>query len=221
MPRTSGLLSHVSDYVGVTDCCPHTAVLRQAELRLLERPSPKASALVAALRTRYAAAAEEYPVRKHELDLNYAAAMRNVSRMFPGDHHIASFFADALMNTMPWDYYVEGRAALGHTLRPAAAEAREVLERLLQAEPMHEGGKLLADPLHKRFHLFETHWFERGRMIRQNTWQIVSVQPGIHLYIHLLEAGDEARLAQPYAEKLAQLAPAASHLVRTCSHLDT
>ena len=121
---------------------PHTAALRQAELCLLERPSIKASALVAALRKRYAATAAEYPAKNHELDLSYAAAMRNVSHMFPSDHHIASFFADALMNTMPWDYYVEGRAAVGHRLRPAAAEARDVLERLLQAEPTHEGGKL-------------------------------------------------------------------------------
>jgi hypothetical protein len=122
--------------------CPPVAVLRQAELQLLERPSAKASALVAALRKRYAATATEYPAKKNELDLSYAAAMRNVSHMFPSDHHIASFFADALMNTMPWDYYVEGRAAVGHKLRPAAAEAREVLEQLLQAEPTHEGGKL-------------------------------------------------------------------------------
>ena len=43
---------------------------------------------------------------------------------------------------------------------------------------------------------------------------IVAVQSGIHQYIHLLEAGDEAGRAQPFAEKLAQLAPAASHLVR-------
>ena len=45
---------------------------------------------------------------------------RNVSHAYPSDHHIASFFADALMNTIPWDYYTEGRAALGHTMKPAA-----------------------------------------------------------------------------------------------------
>lgn len=118
------------------------AVLRQAELQLLEQPSAKTSALVAALRKRYAATAAEYPVKKHKLDLSYAAAMRNVSQMFPTDHHITSFFADALMNTIPWDYYVEGRSSLGHTFKPAAAEARDVLERLLREEPTHEGGKV-------------------------------------------------------------------------------
>ena len=113
---------------------------------MLERPSAKASALVAALRKRYASTAAEYPAKKHTLALNYAAAMRNVSRTFPADHHIASFFADALMNTIPWDYYVEGRAALGHKFRPAAAEAREVLEHLLHEEPTHEGGTVISMP---------------------------------------------------------------------------
>ena len=32
-------------------------------------------------------------------------------------------------------------------------------------------------------------------------------------YIHLLEAGADNEKAQPYAEKLAMLAPSASHLV--------
>jgi hypothetical protein len=75
---------------------------------------------------------------------------------------------------------VEGRAALGQTLKPHAAEARGVLERVLRAEPAHEGA--------------------------------------IHLYIHLLEAGAEATQALPYAERLAALAPGASHLVHMPSH---
>jgi hypothetical protein len=55
-----------------------------------------------------------------------------------------------------------------------------VLERVLRAEPAHEGA--------------------------------------IHLYIHLLEAGAEATQALPYAERLAALAPGASHLVHMPSH---
>ena len=86
------------------------AVLRQAELVLTEHPSPKTAALVRALRLRYAASPESYGARKHGLDLAYADAMRNVSRAYPNDHHVSSFFADALMNTIPWDYYTEGRA---------------------------------------------------------------------------------------------------------------
>ena len=99
----------------------------------------QAVALVGALRQRYAADATTYKARRDALDVAYATTMGNVSRAFPANHHIATFFADALMNTMPWDYYEEGRAALGRTLKPAAAEARRVLERVLAAEPNHEG----------------------------------------------------------------------------------
>lgn len=51
-------------------------------------------------------------------------------------------------------------------------------------------------------------------IVYSKRWLVNCAQAGIHLYIHLLEAGDEAGHAQPFAEKLAQLAPAASHLVR-------
>jgi hypothetical protein len=54
-----------------------TAALHQAELRLFERPSAKTSALVAALRKRYAVGSPaDYAAKKHELDLSYADAMR-------------------------------------------------------------------------------------------------------------------------------------------------
>ena len=96
------------------------------------------------------------------------------------DLNIQCLFADALMNTMPWDYYEEGRAALGRTLKPRAQEVRQVLERVLAANPNHEGA--------------------------------------IHLYIHLLEAGTDAAAAEPYADRLARLAPGASHLVHMPSH---
>ena len=112
---------------------------------------PKAAALVHALRQRYAPQAAAYAKQKAELDAGYAAAMRNVSTAFPtgapprlllfglenlqavetqarwaADLNIQCLFADALMNTMPWDYYEEGRAALGRTLKPRAQEVRQV-----------------------------------------------------------------------------------------------
>ena len=45
-----------------------------------------------------------------------------------------------------------------------------------------------------------------------------SHEGAIHLYIHLLEAGTDAAAAEPYADKLARLAPGASHLVHMPSH---
>jgi hypothetical protein len=40
----------------------------------------------------------------------------------------------------------------------------------------------------------------------------------IHFYIHLTDWTDEQRLAEPYADRLGRLAPAASHLVHMPSH---
>jgi len=40
----------------------------------------------------------------------------------------------------------------------------------------------------------------------------------IHFYIHLTDWTDEQRLAEPYAERLGRIAPAASHLVHMPSH---
>lgn len=42
--------------------------------------------------------------------------------------------------------------------------------------------------------------------------------PAIHFYIHATEAADVAAKAEPYADKLAALAPRASHLVHMPSH---
>ena len=109
----------------------------------------EAAALVAALHQRYAVNPTTYAASQRTLDADYALAMRSVSRAFPENHHIATFFADALMNTMPWDYYEEGRTAVGHTLKPVAAEARQVLEGVLAAEPTHEGA------IHLYIHLLE------------------------------------------------------------------
>jgi tetratricopeptide (TPR) repeat protein len=41
----------------------------------------------------------------------------------------------------------------------------------------------------------------------------------IHLYIHAVEASDSPKRAEPYADKLAQLAPNAGHLVHMPSHI--
>ena len=40
---------------------------------------------------------QAYAMRKIELNLAYAKAMRNVSREFPDHHHVQTLFADALM----------------------------------------------------------------------------------------------------------------------------
>ena len=85
-------------------------------------------------------------------------------------------FADAMMNTSPWDYWeLDGRTPKGRLGEAAAA-----LEGVLAANPDHPGA--------------------------------------IHMYIHLTEASATPEKAEPYADRLAALMPAAGHVVHMPAH---
>jgi hypothetical protein len=90
---------------------------QQRQLPLGPRGS-KPAQLVAALQRRYVGDATQYKRRKGELNAAYADAMRNVTMAFPEDHHIATLFADALMNISPWDYWSAPRPSSGAPLSP-------------------------------------------------------------------------------------------------------
>jgi hypothetical protein len=61
----------------------------------------KVRAYISALATRYT----PEPVEdRSELDPAYANAMRQVAQQYPDDPDAATLFAEALMDTTPWDY---------------------------------------------------------------------------------------------------------------------
>lgn len=66
------------------------------------------------------------------LDLAYLNAMRDLHLKYPDDDDAASLFAESIMNTMPWDYWLDG-----DTPKPEAAEAIGVLETVLARSPDH------------------------------------------------------------------------------------
>ena len=94
----------------------------------------------------------------------------------PDDQDIAVLFADAVMNTSPWDYW----EADGRTPKGRLGEAIAAIEGVLAANPEHPGA--------------------------------------IHLYIHLTEASAEPERAEPHADRLAALMPAAGHIVHMPAH---
>ena len=70
--------------------------------------SPVERALIEAMAERYA----EAPVpNRAPLDLAYANAMRQVALDYPDDLDVQTLFAESLMDTMPWDYYVDPSTA--------------------------------------------------------------------------------------------------------------
>jgi tetratricopeptide (TPR) repeat protein len=85
--------------------------------------------LIDALAVRY----NGNPVTDREpLDLAYADAMRGVNARYPEDDDAAALFAEAVMTTMPWDYWVDPENPKPHT-----AEVIEVLEGVLERSPGH------------------------------------------------------------------------------------
>jgi hypothetical protein len=92
-------------------------------------------ALIAALAARYA---EEPPADRSGLDRAYADAMREVARRFPADADVQVLFAEALMDTMPWDYWQEDGAP-----KPATVEALAALDAALARDPDHPGANHL------------------------------------------------------------------------------
>lgn len=88
-------------------------------------------AYVEALATRYAA---EPPEDRSSLDQAFAEAMAEVVRQYPDDLDAAALYAEALMDTMPWDYWQEDGEP-----KPATREVLAQLEKVIEGHPRHPG----------------------------------------------------------------------------------
>jgi tetratricopeptide (TPR) repeat protein len=135
--------------------------------------SAREQALIDALAARYSTDADADPGALAEA---YADAMAEVRARYPDDQMVAVLYADALMNTSPWDYWeLDGRTPKGRL-----GAAVDALEGVLAAHPDNPAA--------------------------------------IHMYIHLTEASATPEKAEPYADRLAALMPAAGHIVHMPSH---
>ena len=110
---------------------PAWAALEKA--RALE---PKASAeevaWIEALRARYAQAPAE---NRHALDEAFASAMEKVAALYSTDSDASVFYAEAMMDTQPWDYWeADAQTPKGH-----GAIITGTLENVLEREPNHPG----------------------------------------------------------------------------------
>lgn len=85
--------------------------------------------LITALRERYA---DPAPEDRTGLDRAYADAMRKVWKRHPGDADVGALFAEALMDTRPWDLWSDDGEP-----RPETPEVLATLERVLEMAPLH------------------------------------------------------------------------------------
>ena len=85
--------------------------------------------LIAALAQRYS----PEPVEDRDpLDRAYAAALGELHEKYPDDDDIAAMFAEAWMNTMPWNYWSDAV-----TPRPETVPVIEALEAIIARNPRH------------------------------------------------------------------------------------
>ncbi len=84
---------------------------------------------ITALNTRYNG---DPTTSREPLDIDYAIAMEKLKNKYPEDDDAASLFAEALMNTMPWNYWLdEGKA------KPNTEKVLETLELVLARSSDH------------------------------------------------------------------------------------
>jgi len=69
---------------------------------------------------------------REPLDIAYANAMAEVVKKFPNDDDAAAMYAEAWMNTMPWDYW-----SADGTAKPETEQVIKTLEKLIARNPNH------------------------------------------------------------------------------------
>ncbi len=110
---------------------PALAALARA-VELAKDAPPKEQALVAALEKRYSA---DPKAERAALDRAYADAMGEVAAKYPRDNTLKTLYAEAMMDTQPWDYWeAGGKKPKGQGDRIVAA-----LEEVLRRDPAHPG----------------------------------------------------------------------------------
>lgn len=105
----------------------HLAI--QKAIVLKDKASERERDYIDALATRYSA---DIAAPREPQDLAYADAMRALYQKYPEDDDAAALFAEALMTTMPWDYWLDENQP-----KPYTEEVIAALETVLARSPDH------------------------------------------------------------------------------------
>src|SRR6185503_7742213 len=98
---------------------------------LKRKANANEQAYIDAMAKRYQA---EFAEDRSALDRDYADAMREVTKQFPDDLDAFTIFSEALMDTMPWDYWLKDRSP-----KPETDEAFAALRYVIKRNPDHPG----------------------------------------------------------------------------------
>jgi tetratricopeptide (TPR) repeat protein len=148
---------------------PAWAALQKARA-LEDKASPEERAWIEALAARYSS---DPKADRHPLDEAWAKAMGQLWRAHPNDLDAGTFYAEAMMDTQPWDYWGED----GVTPRGHALEIVATLEGIIQRDPNHPGA------LHLYIHAVEaTTTPERAEAA--SDW-LLKLMPGAGHIVHM------------------------------------
>jgi tetratricopeptide (TPR) repeat protein len=125
---------HVNKPMSEEDNTRAWRALRQAQ-STRTMVSPREQDYIKAMASRYEA---EFSEDRANLDVAYAEAMRDVAKQHPDDLDAQVMLAEALMNTMPWDYWLGDRSP-----KPETEEAIAALRRVITRNPDHPGANHL------------------------------------------------------------------------------
>lgn len=107
----------------------------QKAMKLRHLTNLKEQGLVEAMSTRFA---DSTAVNRDSLNMVYATAMTVLAQRYPTDSEVMTLYADAMMNTIPWDYYDKKG-----TPRPGIPEAVKALEQVIATDRNHPGANHL------------------------------------------------------------------------------
>jgi tetratricopeptide (TPR) repeat protein len=135
---------------------------------LVDSASEPEQAYIRALQTRYT---KDLPDDRSHLDVAYADAMSEVARRYPKDTDAGTLFAEALMDTTPWDYWRENGKP-----KPETVEIMEALQTVLDQDPNHPGAN------HLYIHIVEAQRPEMGVEAADRLGELV---PGAGHLVHM------------------------------------
>lgn len=144
------------------------AAIQQASA-LKSTATPKEQALIEALAQRYASK----PVDdRADYDIAFAREMGELNARYPADDDIAAIYAEAWMNTMPWDYWSDG-----DTPRPETVPVINALETILARNPEH--------PLALHLYIHAVEASSRPERAEQAADTLAALVPGSGHLVHM------------------------------------
>jgi tetratricopeptide (TPR) repeat protein len=137
---------------------------------LAGKASPREQALIGAIAARYGS---DPKAARPPFDKAYAAEMKKVAAQYPDDDEIATFYAEAVMDLSPWDYWKPG----GREPNPQSMPIVPTLERVLARNSNHPGA------IHLYIHAVEAS--DRPRRAEPYADRLRGAIPGAGHLVHM------------------------------------